>query len=42
MGYKWPSQISEKPVPTHFVGNVAYFNDGSKIEVDSIIMCTGK
>ena len=41
MGYKWPPQISERPVPTHFSGNRAYFKDGSNIEVDVIIMCTG-
>ena len=41
MGYKWPNQISEKPVPSHFVGNTAHFRDGTKLEVDAIIMCTG-
>ena len=42
MGYNWPPQISERQVPTHFSGNKAYFKDGTYIEIDAIIMCTGK
>ena len=41
MGYNWPPQITEKPVPARFVGNVAHFEDGSNVEVDAIILCTG-
>jgi hypothetical protein len=41
MGYNWPPEITEKPVPTHFSGNAAHFEDGSTVEVDAIILCTG-
>ena len=41
MGYNWPTQITEKPVPRRFVGNVAHFDDGSTVQVDAVILCTG-
>ncbi|XP_029183405.2 senecionine N-oxygenase-like [Acropora millepora] len=41
MGFKWPSQISERPLLTKINGNTVQFRDGSSAEVDDIILCTG-
>lgn len=41
MGFKWPPQITERPVLTKVEGKIAHFKDGSKAEVDAIILCTG-
>jgi len=41
MGFKWPAQISERPLVQNFSGNTAYFKDGSTAEVDVVILCTG-
>jgi len=40
--YKWPKEsITLKDIVTHVEGNMVYFKDGSKIEADAIIVCTG-
>lgn len=41
LGYAWPKGITEKPLVTHFEGDVAHFSDGSSQRFDAIIMCTG-
>lgn len=41
MGFKWPPQITEKPLGTKIEGNTVHFKDGSTAEVDDIILCTG-
>eukprot|EP00095_Tigriopus_kingsejongensis_P008906 maker-scaffold1538_size36768-snap-gene-0.11 protein:Tk08906 transcript:maker-scaffold1538_size36768-snap-gene-0.11-mRNA-1 annotation:"flavin-containing monooxygenase" len=41
LGFKWPSSISERPLLTELVGNVAHFCDGTSAEVDAILMATG-
>jgi trimethylamine monooxygenase len=41
MGYKWPKNWDEKPALLKVNGNTAYFADGSKKDVDVIILCTG-
>ncbi|XP_015756330.1 PREDICTED: senecionine N-oxygenase-like [Acropora digitifera] len=41
MGFKWPSQITERPLLTKIDGNTVQFRDGSSAEVDDIILCTG-
>ena len=41
MGFKWPANISERPLLVKVDGKTVYFKDGSTAEVDSIILCTG-
>ena len=41
MGYKWPPQVTEKPLLTKLEGRIVHFKDGSTAEVDDIILCTG-
>jgi len=41
MGFKWPKEVDERPLVQRFDGKVAHFKDGSKAEVDVVMMCTG-
>lgn len=41
MGFKWPSQITERPLLTKIEGKTIHFRDGSKADVDAILLCTG-
>jgi trimethylamine monooxygenase len=41
MGFKWPKNFEERPLLQKLVNKTAYFKDGSKKEVDAIILCTG-
>ena len=41
MGYKWPKGIEERPEVNRFEMNTAHFIDGSTVNVDVIIFCTG-
>jgi len=41
MGFKWPPGVDERPIIERIQGNTVFFKDGSKTEVDAIIMCTG-
>ena len=41
MGFDWPKNWQEVPALIKTEGNKAYFKDGSKKEVDVIILCTG-
>lgn len=41
MGFKWPAEITERPIFTHVEGKTVHFSDGSTAEVDAIIFCTG-
>ncbi|XP_057381295.1 trimethylamine monooxygenase-like [Daphnia carinata] len=38
---KWPKKIEEKPLLEKIEGRTAYFPDGSTLQFDSIILCTG-
>eukprot|EP00092_Neocalanus_flemingeri_P022283 GFUD01024163.1.p1 GENE.GFUD01024163.1~~GFUD01024163.1.p1 ORF type:complete len:472 (-),score=101.62 GFUD01024163.1:204-1559(-) len=41
MGFTWPKEVDERPLVQRFDGKVAHFKDGSKAEVDVVMMCTG-
>lgn len=41
LNFKWPESFTTKPLMTELVGKTARFKDGSKRDVDAIIMCTG-
>ena len=41
MGFKWPPQITERPLITKIEGNTVHFKDGTTADVDDIILCTG-
>lgn len=41
IGCNWPEGIKEKAKLSHFVDNVAYFEDGTSEEFDAVILCTG-
>ncbi|MEO7317284.1 MAG: NAD(P)/FAD-dependent oxidoreductase [Ginsengibacter sp.] len=41
IGVAWPAGIKEKPLVTHFEGDVAFYKDGTKESFDAVIMCTG-
>lgn len=41
LGYKWPDNWSEHPLLKKIVGNTCYFVDGTKKNIDAIILCTG-
>ena len=41
MGFKWPKGIEERPLVQNFKGKTAYFKDGTSVEIDAVILCTG-
>ncbi|WP_235964683.1 NAD(P)-binding domain-containing protein [Sediminihaliea albiluteola] len=41
IGHTWPEGMEERPLVTHFEGNIAHFSDGSTKGFDAVIMCTG-
>jgi trimethylamine monooxygenase len=41
MGFHWPKGMDERPLLTKLSGKTAHFKDGSSLEVDAIILCTG-
>jgi len=41
MGYKWPDNWQEVPLLQKVEGKTAIFKDGTRKEVDAIILCTG-
>jgi len=41
MGYKWPKEVDERPLVQRFEGKTAHFKDGTKADVDVVMMCTG-
>lgn len=41
MGFKWPEGIDEVPLLTEVDGRTAHFQDGTRRDVDAIILCTG-
>ncbi|MGB3495416.1 MAG: NAD(P)/FAD-dependent oxidoreductase [Elainellaceae cyanobacterium] len=41
MGFDWPAGIEEVPLLTKLDGKVAHFKDGTRKEIDAIILCTG-
>lgn len=41
MGFKWPESLSEVPLLERVEGKTAFFKDGTKKDVDAIILCTG-
>ncbi|CAF2158771.1 unnamed protein product [Rotaria magnacalcarata] len=41
LGYKWPKGICEVPLLQRVNGQTAHFRDGSSVEIDAIIFCTG-
>ena len=41
MGYKWPDNWQEVPALVKVEGKTASFKDGTRKEVDAIILCTG-
>ena len=41
MGFDWPKAFQERPLLMRVDGKVAHFKDGSRREVDAIILCTG-
>lgn len=41
MGYDWPDNWKEVPKLSRVAGRTAHFVDGSKMDVDAIILCTG-
>jgi len=41
MGFKWPKGIEERPLVQRFDETTAYFKDGTKAEIDTVILCTG-
>jgi trimethylamine monooxygenase len=41
MGFKWPDNVSERPLLVKVDGNMVHFKDRSTAEVDAIILCTG-
>ena len=41
MGFKWPDNWEEKPALVKLDGKTAIFQDGSRKDIDAIIMCTG-
>lgn len=40
-GYDWPAGIDEVPLLQRLDGRTAHFVDGTSVEVDGIILCTG-
>ncbi|MGE4372548.1 MAG: NAD(P)-binding domain-containing protein [Xanthobacter sp.] len=41
MGFNWPENWEEKPALVKVEGKTAIFRDGSRKDVDAIILCTG-
>ncbi|MFD1630624.1 NAD(P)-binding domain-containing protein [Pseudopedobacter beijingensis] len=41
IGCKWPEEIKEVALLTHFEGDTAYFKDGSSKRFDAVVFCTG-
>ena len=41
MGFKWPERFEERPLLQKLVGKSAHFKDGSRKDVDAVILCTG-
>jgi trimethylamine monooxygenase len=41
MGYKWPDNWQEVPLLQKVEGNTCTFKDGTRKDVDAIILCTG-
>lgn len=41
MGFDWPEGFSEVPLLEKVVGRIAHFRDGTRKEVDAIVLCTG-
>jgi len=41
IGFEWPDNMEERPLLTHFSGDVGHFSDGSSKAFDAVIMCTG-
>ena len=41
MGFKWPQNIEERPLVQRFEGRRAWFKDGTSLDVDAVIFCTG-
>ncbi|MGQ3674803.1 NAD(P)-binding domain-containing protein [Xanthobacter sp. TB0139] len=41
MGFNWPDNWEEKPALVKIEGKTAIFKDGSRKDVDAIILCTG-
>ena len=41
MGFDWPDNWEERPLLERVDGHTAWFKDGSKKEIDAIILCTG-
>ena len=41
MGFDWPAGITERPILTHVDGRTVHFADGTTVDVDAIVSCTG-
>lgn len=41
MGYKWPENVEERSLFVNANGKKLLFSDGTEVEVDAIILCTG-
>jgi len=41
LGYKWPDNIKEVPLLQKVEKNTCTFKDGSTVDVDTIVLCTG-
>ena len=41
MGFKWPAEITERPIFIKVEDKTVLFSDGTTAEVDAIIFCTG-
>jgi trimethylamine monooxygenase len=41
MGFDWPDGMKEVPLITHVDGRSVNFTDGSSVDADAIILCTG-
>jgi trimethylamine monooxygenase len=41
MGFKWPESFAELPLLEKLDGKTAIFKDGTKKDIDAIILCTG-
>ena len=41
MGFKWPAEITERPIFIKVEDKTVHFSDGTTAEVDAIIFCTG-
>ncbi|GAA4376733.1 NAD(P)-binding domain-containing protein [Paeniglutamicibacter cryotolerans] len=41
MGFDWPGTTRERPLVNRFEGSTAHFADGTIVEFDAVILCTG-